>query len=160
MSARPSNAAMTIDIAVISKSWDALPYARQISWWHEKYLALAALADIRLGELSIALVDDEHMAEYNKTYRQKDGPTNVLSFPTDAPLLGDIVLSHSTIAREALSKGASFEDHLAHLAIHGFLHLQGYDHDTRAQARQMEALEIKALAALGIDNPYEIRKSK
>ena len=82
----------------------------------------------------------------------------MLSFPDNgpAPLLGDIVLAFETIQREASEKSVAFQDHLSHLIMHGFLHLQGYDHETEAEAAEMEALEIKALAALNIDNPYEI----
>jgi len=113
----------------------------------------------KLGELSIALIDDVQIKTLNRDYRHKDKPTNVLSFPDEgpAPLLGDIVLAYETVAGEAAEKSISLEHHVTHLLIHGFLHLQGYDHETEAEAAKMEALEIAALAALNIDNPYEIQ---
>lgn len=112
----------------------------------------------KLGELSLALVNDADIQALNRDYRHKDKPTNVLSFPDEgpAPLLGDIVLAFETVKREAAEKSISLENHTAHLIIHGFLHLQGYDHETEDEAAEMESLEITALAALNIDNPYEI----
>ena len=119
---------------------------------------LAELKAPQLGELSIALVSDLDIQILNRDFRQKDKPTNVLSFPDagPAPLLGDIVLGLETITREATEKSISVEHHVTHLIIHGFLHLQGYDHQSEATAAEMEAIEIAALAALNIDNPYEI----
>ena len=146
-----------IDITAQSGDWD-LPQT-------EAERAITAVWPLltapKSGELSIALMDDAAITALNKTYRGKDKATNVLSFPAigAAQLLGDIALSYDTIAAEAKSAGKTFGHHTSHLLIHGFLHLQGYDHETDAQAREMEALEIKALASLGIDNPYEIRKT-
>jgi len=128
-------------------------------------LAVAAVHNImdlletpKLGELSLAFISDAEIQTLNRDYRGKDKPTNVLSFPDNgpAPLLGDVVLAFETIVREAKEKSISTGDHVTHLIIHGFLHLQGYDHETDDEAVQMEALEIKALKALNIDNPYEI----
>lgn len=110
----------------------------------------------REGELSVVLSDDAQVQVLNRDYRGKDRPTNVLSFPQTGPLLGDIVLAHETVAREAAEKGASFDAHLTHLVMHGWLHLQGFDHQTDATAAEMEAIEIAALATLGIDNPYQL----
>lgn len=112
----------------------------------------------REGELSIALSDDADIQTLNRDYRGKDKPTNVLSFPVPppTPMLGDIVLARETIVREAADKRVSFEDHLTHLIIHGWLHLQGFDHQTDSTAEEMEAIEIAALATLGIDNPYRL----
>ena len=120
---------------------------------------LESLESPTLGELSLAFVSDSDIQRLNRDYRHKDSPTNVLSFPDEgpAPLLGDIVLALETIQREAAEKAIPIEAHVSHLIIHGFLHLQGYDHETEAAAADMEALEITALAALNIDNPYEIR---
>jgi len=119
---------------------------------------LTVLKEPKLGELSIALVSDEQIQVLNRDFRHKDKPTNVLSFPDDgpAPLLGDIVLALETITREAAEKSVPLAHHVSHLIIHGFLHLQDYDHETDETAGEMEALEITALAALNIDNPYEI----
>ena len=107
------------------------------------------------SELSIAFVDDAAIQVLNQTYRDKDKPTNVLSFPMDGPMLGDIVLARETIAAEAALQSKTLSDHLSHLIIHGLLHLLGYDHETDEQAAEMESLEINALKRLGIDNPYD-----
>ena len=118
----------------------------------------ALLQDPREGELSIVLSDDAQVRILNRDYRGKDKPTNVLSFPVPppAPLLGDIVLARETILREAEEKSVSFENHLTHLIMHGWLHLQGFDHQTESEAEEMESLEIAALSSLGIDNPYRL----
>ncbi len=114
----------------------------------------------RYHTLSIALVDDAEIQTLNRDYRGNDKPTNVLAFPgnPDFEILGDIAIAYETIIREAAEKPTSPYNHVAHLIIHGFLHLQGYDHDTGKKAAEMEALEIDALCALNIDNPYEIRE--
>lgn len=116
------------------------------------------------AEISLLLTGDEHMRELNRTYRDKDRPTNVLSFaaadgdaprPAGAPiLLGDIVLSCGIISEEAQRHGKSFADHICHLAVHGVLHLAGYDHETGPEAEEMRALETEILAAGGIGDPY------
>lgn len=112
-------------------------------------------------ELSILLTDDASAQELNRQWRGKDAPTNVLSFPADSPtvpglprLLGDIVFARETVEREALAQSKSFEAHLMHLAVHGFLHLLGYDHEDATEAEEMEALEIEILATLTVANPY------
>ena len=110
----------------------------------------------REGELSLVLSDDAQIRALNRDYRNKDKATNVLSFPQMGRLLGDIVLARETVEREAREKNISFEAHLTHLIIHGWLHLQGIDHETDASAEDMEAIEIAALAKLGIDNPYQV----
>lgn len=147
-----------IDVAVIHAPWErAVPdIDRLVTTAISQILPL--LGTSKLGELSLAFIDDKAIKALNRDYRHKDAPTNVLSFPDmgPAPLLGDIVLAYETILAEAEEKSISVEDHVTHLVIHGFLHLQGYDHETDVQAAQMESLEIKALAALNIDNPYEI----
>ena len=113
------------------------------------------------AELSIVLADDARIAVLNKTYRGKEGPTNVLSFPSaamagvEAVLLGDVVLARETIAREAQTQGKRFDDHLAHLTVHGVLHLLGHDHASDAEADEMEALEREILQDLGIADPYD-----
>ncbi len=126
-----------------------------------------ALANPRLTA-SVLLTSDEDVHELNREWRGKDKPTNVLSFPmlereelldlaAEGPpeMLGDLALAHETCAREAAEKGIALEDHAAHLIVHGLLHLAGHDHvDSDAQAEAMEALEIAALAKLGIADPY------
>ena len=145
-----------IDIAVQFDAWtESLPELDKLA--ETAIMRIVAELDApKLGELSIALVSDADIQALNRDYRHKDKPTNVLSFPQDGPLLGDIVLALETVQREAAEKSISLEHHVSHLIIHGFLHLQGYDHETDETAREMEALEISALAALNIDNPYEI----
>ena len=141
-----------IDIAIQAEGWpdcDDL-ISRAVS------NIAAELDKPREGELSVVLSDDDHVQILNRDYRQKDKPTNVLSFPQSGPLLGDIILARETVQSEATDKGVSFEAHLTHLVMHGWLHLQGFDHQTDETAAEMEAIEIAALAKLGIDNPYQV----
>jgi probable rRNA maturation factor len=123
-------------------------------------LAAAAAEEGARGSVSLLLGDDFAMAALNKEFRGKDGPTNVLSFPP-APsgeggegFLGDIALAVETIAAEAEFQGKRFEHHAAHLAVHGFLHLLGYDHENAADAEKMEARERAILVSIGIPDPY------
>lgn len=141
-----------IDIAIQSERWGD----------HETLIHQAIKAGVsvlsapRLGELSVVLSDDAQVKGLNRDYRGKDKSTNVLSFPISppAPMLGDIVLAFETLEVEARQKSVSFAAHMTHLLIHGFLHLQGYDHENDKDAEEMEALEITALNALNIANPY------
>lgn len=133
---------------------------------HSPYAAFAT--DEALYEVAVKLTTDEEVHELNRAYRDKDKPTNVLSFPmvqadllqgtsnTDdgEVLLGDIVLAEGVCAAEAVDKGISIADHAAHLIIHGTFHLLGYDHMDDNEAEAMEALEIAALASLGLSDPY------
>lgn len=113
-------------------------------------------------ELSLVFTDDAAIRVLNRDWRDKDKPTNVLSFPAPEPLpgvempasLGDIVLAFETVAREAEAESKSFEHHLTHLIVHGFLHLLGFDHEDEAEADEMEATERRVLARLGIADPY------
>jgi probable rRNA maturation factor len=106
-------------------------------------------------ELSILFTDDAHIQRLNRDFRGKDKPTNVLSFPQPAgPLLGDIILAFETVRDEAALAGKALKEHMAHLIVHGFLHLIGYDHETDEEAEEMEALERAALARIGIADPY------
>lgn len=113
------------------------------------------------AEACVALSDDATVQSLNVRFRGKDKPTNVLSFPAlerpgaDPPrALGDIVLAQETIAREAAEQGVAAARHLQHLVVHGLLHLLGFDHETEAEAEEMEGIEIAVLARLGIANPY------
>jgi len=107
-------------------------------------------------EMAVALADDALLRRLNHDYRGLDKPTNVLSFPAgDALLLGDVAIAYETTAAEAAAAGKSLDDHLSHLVVHGTLHLLGYDHETEEDAAEMEPLEVRALAALGIADPYE-----
>ena len=120
-----------------------------------------AMATAAPMELSLLLTDDAGIRELNRTWRNFDKPTNVLSFPgggSPSPEgihhLGDIAVAFETVAREAEAEGKSLADHLTHLIVHGTLHLLGYDHERDEEAEGMEALETKALAGLGIADPY------
>lgn len=144
-----------LDVQVASSS-DALPTDADFRRWVE-----AALDGRRAqGELSLRIVDEAEGAELNAKYRQRQGATNVLSFPfvaspgVDLPLLGDIVICAPVVAREARAQGKSAPAHWAHMTVHGCLHLLGHDHLEPAEAEEMEALESAILAALGYADPY------
>lgn len=123
-------------------------------------LAAAAAAEGKSGTVSLLLGDDAAIAMLNDQFRGKKGPTNVLSFPPpegaagEAGFLGDIAIAAETIAAEAEFQGKRFEDHAAHIVVHGFLHLLGYDHMQPADAESMEAREREILASIGIEDPY------
>jgi probable rRNA maturation factor len=123
-------------------------------------LAAAAAEEGVGGSVSLLLGDDASVAALNQQFRGKNGPTNVLSFPPGlagpglGDYLGDIALAAETIVEEANFQGKRFEHHAAHLAVHGFLHLLGYDHDDQADAEAMETRERAILAVVGIDDPY------
>lgn len=107
------------------------------------------------GEISVLLTNDAEVQQLNKTYRHKDKPTNVLSFPQDEPgLLGDIAMSLDTLEREAISENKTLQNHFTHLFVHGVLHLSGYDHEDDATQEEMETLETEILAELNIPDPY------
>jgi probable rRNA maturation factor len=132
--------------------------------------AFPELAELeRAVEISVTLTGDEQVRALNAQWRGKDKATNVLSFPMADErdlsgsnvasmelLLGDIVLARGVCEAEAADKGVSVEDHARHLLVHGTLHLLGYDHQDDSQAMDMEAREVRALARLGIRNPYEV----
>jgi probable rRNA maturation factor len=126
--------------------------------------ALAAAKQRGPCEMSVVLADDGFVQGLNRDWRGVDAPTNVLSFPGDGPgaappaapaPLGDVVVALETLRREAKAEGKALADHLAHLVVHGTLHLLGFDHVTRAKAARMEPLETRILAGLGIANPYD-----
>lgn len=116
------------------------------------------------SELSLVFTDDAAIKELNNDWRDKDKPTNVLSFPAfpikpgqaPGPMLGDIVIALETVVREAEDEEKSFDHHLTHLIVHGVLHLLGYDHETDDEAEAMEQLERKILARLAIPDPYAL----
>lgn len=123
----------------------------------------AALANEKTdAEISVRLVDEAEGRALNRQYRGKDKATNVLSFPAelppevDSPLLGDLAVCLDVVEREAAEQGKPLGNHLAHLLIHGTLHLLGYEHDSSDGAKVMEIREIELLAGFGIGNPYEL----
>ncbi|HUB91939.1 MAG TPA: rRNA maturation RNase YbeY [Dyella sp.] len=124
--------------------------------------ALAGARRRRPAELSIRIVGTREGRTLNRTYREKDYATNVLSFPVDLPpgvrlpLLGDIAICAPVVRREAAEQGKPEAHHWAHLTVHGVLHLLGYDHIEEAEAASMEALETRILKGLGISNPYQL----
>lgn len=144
-----------LDLQIVSDRQD-YPEQRCFQEWVD-----AVLTDTEQdSEIVIRLVDEAESAELNRQYRHKSGPTNILSFPFDAPdgmemdLLGDLVICVPLIVEEALQQHKQTTHHWAHITIHGVLHLLGYDHMTDQEAEQMEALEIEILKKLNIANPY------
>lgn len=113
-------------------------------------------------ELSLLFTNDASIQEINTKWREMDKPTNVLSFPTKdlgpddtpLPLLGDIIFAYETIEREANEQNKSFDAHLSHLMVHGYLHLFGFDHVENEEAEHMELTETRILASIGLSNPY------
>ena len=126
-------------------------------WIEAVVVAEAKAAEV---ELTVRIVDEAEMAELNARYRHKTGPTNILSFPFEAPpgmelnLLGDLVIAAPVVQREAREQGKTETAHWAHMIVHGTLHLLGYDHQEPAEAEEMEAREIHILQQLGYSNPY------
>ena len=116
------------------------------------------------AEISLLIVDEAEGAELNQQWRNKSGPTNVLSFPSDLPaelglpLLGDLIICAPVVAREALEQKKSLNSHWAHMMVHGTLHLLGFDHIDDDQAEEMESLETDILARIGYPDPYQDRE--
>jgi probable rRNA maturation factor len=154
MMAKLDRWAPSVDIQVQSPLWRSDPRAE-----YTVRAAIAAAADatsVAEGYVSVLLTDDAEMQKLNRTWRSIDKPTNVLSFPAYAGvgMLGDIVIAFETLQRECREEDRAFLHHLAHLAVHGFLHLTGCDHETDAEAEAMEALESKIMRALNMPDPY------
>lgn len=121
--------------------------------------ALAGLDSARPGAAVILFTSDETVQALNARFRGKDAPTNVLSFPApeSESYPGDIALAYDTCLAEAGAREIALAHHAAHLAVHGVLHLNGFDHQDEAEAGRMEALEIAALARIGVADPYQMR---
>lgn len=148
---------MNIELEVIRASKTAnLPSDEQFQHW----VNLVANSQQREGELCIRLVDEAESEELNSTYRGKDKPTNVLSFPCDLPpgfpanVLGDLAICAAVVERESIEQSKRLEHHWAHMVIHGVLHLIGFDHINDEDAEVMESLERDLLAQLHIPDPY------
>jgi probable rRNA maturation factor len=145
---------MSVSEALEAEEGD-IPDATLIQQWADK----ACLGDDQVVA-SVQIVNSDEMRELNRTWRGKDKPTNVLSFPMELPdevdlkMLGDVVLCADVINAEAKQQHKPLPAHWAHMVVHGMLHLQGYDHIEDRQADAMEALEIRILNQLGFDNPY------
>ena len=147
---------MSIDLDLqIAGEFRAVPSVDRFRSW-----VTAALQGKAPVELTIRVVDTDESQALNRTYRDKDRATNVLSFAADLPegidlpLLGDIVICAPVVEREAAEQGKDLEHHWAHLTVHGVLHLLGHDHQNDDDAQEMEAIEIRVLADLGIPDPY------
>ena len=157
------------EVLVVADSWQNEPDAEAVIQRAIAAAAEAADADVGEAELAVMLTDDGGIRTLNSNWRGIDKPTNVLSFPALQPegtrksgvaprMLGDIAIAYETMRREADEEGKPFDHHLSHLAVHGFLHLVGYDHANDADAEEMEALETEILAQLGIPDPHADRE--
>jgi probable rRNA maturation factor len=156
------------EVLVVADCWQTEPDAEAVI---QRAIATAAEmvdADIGEAELAVMLTDDAGIRTLNSNWRGVDKPTNVLSFPAlqptgrngpdDAPrMLGDIAIAYQTTRKEANDEQKPFDHHLSHMAVHGFLHLIGYDHEKNDDAETMETLEAEILAQLGIPDPYADR---
>ena len=146
-----------IEVEIEDAAWTAaLPDAAAVA----ERAATAALGTVA-GDVVVLLTDDETVRDLNARFRDKDRPTNVLSFPAAemplpgrAPHLGDLVLAYGVCAAEAEAQGKTLGDHLSHLTVHGVLHLLGRDHESEPDAEEMEAEERTILASLGVADPY------
>ena len=149
-----------IDVTIEAEEWASLDAPSQLA--EDAILAAIGESGVSLAanaEVSVLFCDDGFIRDLNRKWRGIDQPANVLSFPSggdaaSTPLLGDIVIAFETASREASEAGRPLRDHVAHLLVHGFLHLTGHDHTGAAEAETMEALERAILGRLGIADPY------
>jgi probable rRNA maturation factor len=155
--ARKARNALNIDVVVESKLWNRKKGVKSTA--RRAIVKAAGVLSTPSSELAIVLTDDSTIRLLNRDWRGIDAPTNVLSFPANRaggapPFIGDIVLAYETITREARAEHKPFAHHTAHLAVHGFLHLLGYDHVRKKDAEEMEQLERDILRRLRIPDPY------
>lgn len=152
---KPVDGELQVDLQVATEA-AGLPSVEDLQHW-----AQTAYQGETPSEVTLRVVDEAESAELNGRYRGKDYPTNVLSFPFEAPpginvpLLGDLVICAPVVEREASQQHKMLPAHWAHMVIHGLLHLQGFDHENEADANIMEALEVRLLARLDFPNPYD-----
>jgi probable rRNA maturation factor len=156
------SAVVSVDVQNAIAS-DSVPSDSVMQSWVQEVIDELAVADE--CEVSIRIVDEEEGRELNKQYRDKDGATNVLSFPAEntaivnlppglPQLLGDIVICGPVVEREAADQQKEIESHWAHLVVHGTLHLLGHDHEEEGEAEAMEAIETRILGKRGVADPY------
>ncbi|HAU4908112.1 TPA: rRNA maturation RNase YbeY [Aeromonas hydrophila] len=147
---------VTLDLQLASASTDGLPSEAQLQSWLDGTI----LGFQQEAEVTVRIVDEAESNELNLTYRGKDKPTNVLSFPFEAPpglelpLLGDLVICRQVVEHEAAEQGKPLMAHWAHMVVHGSLHLLGYDHIEDDEAEEMEGLERDIMQELGFADPY------
>ncbi|USH01791.1 rRNA maturation RNase YbeY [Grimontia kaedaensis] len=145
-----------VDLQIATQNTESLPTEQQFQHWFEQ----AVKSFQEQAEVTIRLVDEFESQSLNRDYRGKDKPTNVLSFPFEAPpgveldLLGDLIICRQVVEKEAEEQNKDLLAHWAHMVVHGSLHLLGYDHIDDEEAEEMESLEISIMNALGFDNPY------
>ncbi|MDJ0906850.1 MAG: rRNA maturation RNase YbeY [Woeseiaceae bacterium] len=154
--------AVTADLQVACNESD-IPSAADVQTWVAEAVGQSGRAPDSDTEIAVRVVDADEIRTLNRLYRDKDTPTNVLSFPAgdleglppEAPrLLGDVVVCAPVVAAEAAEQGKAVADHWAHMIVHGTLHLLGFDHETDAEAAEMEALEARILASQSVTDPY------
>ncbi len=145
-----------VDLQIATQNTDNLPTEEQFNLWFEQ----AVKSFREQAEVTIRVVDEFESQSLNRDYRGKDKPTNVLSFPFEAPpgveldLLGDLIICRQVVEKEAEEQNKDLFAHWAHMVVHGSLHLLGYDHIDDEEAEEMESLEISIMNALGFENPY------
>lgn len=151
---------LIIDLQIACEQTDNLPTEQQIQLWASKAIQ-PSLSDV---EMTVRIVDEAESHQLNLTYRGKDKPTNVLSFPFECPdeveinLLGDLVICRQVVEKEAQQQNKPLISHWAHMVVHGSLHLLGYDHMEEDEAEEMESLETRIMQSLGFEDPYVSEK--
>jgi probable rRNA maturation factor len=155
----PTELDLQLDVQIAVAKENDLPTAEQLKQW--VVAALIKRTEYDEPELTIRIVDEAESQELNNDYRGKDKPTNVLSFPFEAPahvpipLLGDLIICKQVVEREAIEQGKTLTSHWAHMTVHGCLHLLGYDHIEDEEAEEMEGIERVVMADLGFEDPYK-----
>jgi len=147
---------LSVEISVECTGWPPSEQLQQVAGQAVR-AAWSALDSPVDGEVSVLFCDDARMRNLNRAYRGVDAPTNVLAFPCQPPLIGDVVLALETVTRESEGQSKAFLDHTSHLLVHAVLHLLGHDHQDAEDAARMEAREVAILAGLDIADPYIAR---